>query len=71
MLMSYISIVFVILSVICELTHIGGPIVLFFISAIAIIPLAGVLGKSTEEIAARTGPSIGGLLHATFGNATE
>lgn len=43
----------------------------FVISAAAIIPLAGILGKATEEIAMRLGPAMGGLLNATFGNATE
>ena len=39
--------------------------------ALAIIPLAGLIGKSTEEVAVRTGPQIGGLLNATLGNAAE
>ncbi|MCL2925656.1 MAG: calcium/proton exchanger, partial [Trichodesmium sp. MAG_R04] len=40
-------------------------------SAIAIIPLAGWMGTATEEIAVVLGPNLGGLLNATFGNATE
>ena len=44
---------------------------LFVFSALAIIPLAGVMGKSTDEIACFCGQKIGGLLNATFGNATE
>ncbi len=44
---------------------------IFFSSAFAIIPLAGILGKATEEISVYTGPRVGGLLNATFGNATE
>ncbi|HEX3053315.1 MAG TPA: calcium/proton exchanger [Aggregatilineaceae bacterium] len=43
----------------------------FATSALAIIPLAGLIGKSTEEIAVHTGPQIGGLLNATLGNAAE
>lgn len=43
----------------------------FFLSALSIIPLAGYLGQSTEEIAAVSGPKLGGFLNATFGNATE
>ena len=43
----------------------------FLLSAIAIIPLAKYIGDSTEELAARTNPALGGLLNATFGNATE
>ncbi len=45
--------------------------VIFFSSCIAIIPLAGYLGEATEEVAAYTGPKLGGFLNATFGNATE
>jgi Ca2+:H+ antiporter len=44
---------------------------LFFLAAIAIIPLARFIGQATEELSGRTGPAIGGLLNATFGNATE
>ncbi|HJU87004.1 MAG TPA: calcium/proton exchanger [Gemmatimonadota bacterium] len=44
---------------------------LFFLAGIAIIPLAGWMGKSTEHLAARTGEGIGGLLNATFGNMAE
>lgn len=43
----------------------------FFSSMLAIAPLAFLMGKATEEIAIRTGESIGGLLNATFGNAVE
>jgi Ca2+:H+ antiporter len=48
-----------------------SPVILFFLSAIAVVPLAKYIGKSTEELATRTSPAIGGLLNATFGNATE
>lgn len=44
---------------------------IFFLAALAIIPLAKFLGEATEEIASRSGPGLGGLLNATFGNATE
>ena len=53
-----------------ELAHIGGALV-FAASALAIIPLAGTLGEATEALALKTGPRIGGLLNATFGNAAE
>jgi len=43
----------------------------FASSALAIVPMAGFLGMSTEELAKRRGAGIGGLLNATFGNATE
>jgi Ca2+:H+ antiporter len=41
------------------------------LSALAIVPLSGYLGKATEEIAAYTGPTLGGLLNATLGNLAE
>jgi Ca2+:H+ antiporter len=43
----------------------------FIASAVAIVPLAGLMGRSTESLAATLGPSLGGLLNATFGNAAE
>jgi Ca2+:H+ antiporter len=53
-----------------ELLH-GGAVWLFLASAIAIVPLAGVLGSATEELAGRMGPAAGGLLSGSLGNATE
>ncbi|WP_169237647.1 calcium/proton exchanger, partial [Candidatus Roseilinea sp. NK_OTU-006] len=44
---------------------------IFGFSAIAVIPLASLIGESTEALAAYTGPKIGGLLNATLGNAAE
>lgn len=44
---------------------------IFLTAALAIIPLAGLIGLATEELAAYTGPGVGGLLNASFGNATE
>lgn len=44
---------------------------LFLVSCLAIIPLAGWMGRATEQLAERTGEGIGGLLNATFGNAAE
>ncbi len=48
-----------------------SPVTVFFLSALAIVPLARLIGQSTEELATRTTPVVGGLLNATFGNATE
>jgi len=45
--------------------------IMFILTCISIVPLAGYLGSATEEIAAYTGPKFGGFLNATFGNATE
>jgi Ca2+:H+ antiporter len=44
---------------------------LFVLSVLAIVPLAGLLSHATESVAARTGDSVGGLLNATLGNLTE
>jgi Ca2+:H+ antiporter len=44
---------------------------LFVVAGAGIIPLAGWLGRATEQIAAHTGAGIGGFLNATFGNAAE
>ena len=49
----------------------GNELLVFFTSAFAILPLAGLIGRSTEQLALHTGPRIGGLVNATFGNVTE
>jgi len=49
----------------------AGATVLFVTSALGVIPTAALMGRSTEELAARSGPGIGGLLNVTFGNAPE
>src|SRR5512143_709536 len=46
-------------------------VLIFFAACLAILPLAGWLGKATEHLAERTGEGVGGLLNATFGNAAE
>ena len=46
------------------------PIIVFVVNFIAIIPLAAMLSFATEEIAIRTGETIGGLLNATFGSVS-
>lgn len=48
-----------------------SPVLVFFVSALSIVPLAKFIGEATEELAIHTGPALGGLLSATFGNATE
>ncbi|MGB7684603.1 MAG: calcium/proton exchanger [Solirubrobacterales bacterium] len=45
--------------------------VVFAVSALGIVPTAALMGRATEELAARSGPGIGGLLNVTFGNAPE
>lgn len=49
----------------------ANPIAIFVVNFIAIVPLAAMLSYATEEIALRTGETIGGLLNASFGNAVE
>jgi Ca2+:H+ antiporter len=48
-----------------------NPTALFIICCLAIIPLAGLMGRATEHLADHLGQGIGGLLNATFGNAAE
>jgi len=62
--------IFVPVSIIGELLH-WSPTLLFILSALAIVPLAGLMGEATEEISFYTGPRTGGFINATFGNATE
>ena len=50
--------------------HVSAPFI-FFMAALAIIPIAALIVHATEQIAIRTGDAIGGLLNATFGNAPE
>jgi Ca2+:H+ antiporter len=45
--------------------------IVFAASALGVIPTAAMMGRATEELAARSGPGIGGLLNVTFGNAPE
>src|SRR5689334_1545725 len=62
--------VFMPAAIAAEFLH-ASPVLVFALSALAIVPLSGYLGKATEEIAAYTGPTLGGLLSATLGNLAE
>ena len=62
--------VFLPISIVIYLLN-GDPLLIFSTAAIAIIPLAGLMGRATEEIALHTTGAMGGFLNATFGNATE
>lgn len=66
----YLLVPFIPAAIALELAH-AGPIVLFVTSALGVIPTAALMGRATEELAARSGPGIGGLLNVTFGNAPE
>jgi Ca2+:H+ antiporter len=49
----------------------AGPVLVFLASALAIVPLAALMGDATEALARFLGPTVGGLLNATLGNAPE
>ena len=49
----------------------GSALAIFVTSALAIVPLAALMGRATEQLAERLGEGVGGLLNATFGNAAE
>jgi Ca2+:H+ antiporter len=66
----YILVPFIPLAIILELVH-ADPVIVFFASALGVIPTAALMGRATEELAERSGPGIGGLLNVTFGNAPE
>src|SRR2546425_919920 len=61
--------VFVPISLVAELAH--QSLLIFITSGLAIVPLAGLIGRATDQLAIRVGPRLGGLLNATFGNVTE
>ena len=65
-----VQLLFLPLAFVLEFLHVD-PAWVFLTSALAIIPLAGWLGKSTEALAAQLGSGAGALLNATFGNAAE
>ncbi len=56
--------------VLLEMLH-RHPVAIFGAAALALIPLASLLGDATEELAGHVGPALGGFLNATLGNATE
>lgn len=63
--------IFVPITALLEYAMHPGDAVIFCSAALAIVPLAAMIGGATESLAVRTGPTVGGLLNATFGNATE
>jgi Ca2+:H+ antiporter len=66
----YLLVPFIPLAVALELGHASAGLI-FFSAAVGVIPTAALMGRATEEVAARSGPGIGGLLNVTFGNAPE
>lgn len=65
-----VLLVFVPIAAVLELTGADPPWI-FVASALAIIPLAGLMGRATESLSGKLGPGLGGLLNASFGNAAE
>jgi Ca2+:H+ antiporter len=65
-----VLLLFVPVAIVLDLLHVS-PLLIFAASALAIAPLASVLGESTGVLAAYSGPAVGGILSATMGNATE
>src|SRR5258708_38860669 len=49
----------------------AGATLVFFASAVAVIPAAALISESTEDLSARSGPGVAGLVNVTFGNAPE
>jgi Ca2+:H+ antiporter len=66
----YFLLIFVPIAVILELVH-TEDMVLFVVAALGLIPLAKLIGDSTEHLAAYYGSTLGSLLNVTFGNAAE
>jgi Ca2+:H+ antiporter len=66
----YLLVPFIAVAIVLELAH-ANAVLIFVTAALGVIPTAALMGRSTEELAARTGPGVGGLLNVTFGNFPE
>src|ERR671913_568501 len=66
----YLLVPFIPIALVLELAHASASVI-FVTSALGVIPTAALMGRATEELAARSGPGIGGFLNVTFGNAPE
>src|SRR4051794_29306988 len=66
----YLLVPFIPIAIVLELAHASASII-FITSALGVVPTAALMGRATEELAARSGPGIGGFLNVTFGNAPE
>jgi len=67
----YLLVPFIPAAILLDFVFHGTPVLIFAVSAAGVIPTAALMGRATEELAARSGPGIGGLLNVTFGNAPE
>ena len=66
----YLLVPFIVVAIVLEFAHASATLI-FVTSALGVIPTAALMGRATEELAARSGPGIGGFLNVTFGNAPE
>src|SRR4029453_2684129 len=66
----YLLVPFIPAAIVLELAH-AGATPIFVAAALGVIPTAALMGRSTEELSARSGPGIGGLLNVTFGTFPE
>jgi Ca2+:H+ antiporter len=66
----YVLVPFIPVAIFLELIHAEATLI-FVAAALGVIPTAAMMGRATEELAARSGPGIGGFLNVTFGNAPE
>lgn len=66
----YLLLIFIPVAVLLELLQ-ANPLLVFITSGLAIIPLAGLMGEATEQLACDVGAGAGALLNASFGNAAE
>ncbi len=62
--------VFIPIAIFLDHSHASAPLI-FFSAALSIVPIARLIGNSTEQLASYTGDAVGGLLNATFGNLPE
>ena len=67
----YLLTPFILIAVLLEFAFHADATLIFAAAALGIIPTAALMGLATEELAARSGPGIGGFLNVTFGNAAE
>ena len=66
----YLLVPLIPVAILLEVAH-ADAVLIFAASALGVIPTAALMGRATEELAARSGPGIGGFLNVTFGNAPE
>jgi Ca2+:H+ antiporter len=66
----YLLVPLIPVAILLEFAH-ADAVPIFIASALGVIPTAALMGRATEELAARSGPGIGGFLNVTFGNAPE